>query len=218
MIIPAPARYEEWLEFCFGRFTTASRDDDLWVLTRHDDLGFVANEEEIVQLYTATMLRSGRDLAGLSNLALEYGLSLMFEHHFGETIFQYCNAVSDEELLAIEKLFCDCIDQRNLPIYRGNDPLSHCRLGWAVFDFWDNSILNAFEDVPRQAAILTVMESTLKLSSQGCIQCALHGLGHQRWSDNERVDRIIGRFLAERLDISSELRDYAVECQTGNIL
>lgn len=213
-----PPRYEEWLHHCFGRFSAATQHDDLWQLTREDDSEFSAVPSEIVDLYTATMLRSGQDLVHYSNVTLGYGLSFMFESHFASTIYQYCDRVGAEQLLCIEVLFRDCIEPRKLPIYRGVDLSSYCRLGWVVFDFWDNSALNTFDDRQRQQAIISVMEQCLELGSDGCIQSALHGLGHQHWSDSERVEAIIDRFLSDRLDVNAELAVYAQRCRTGQIL
>ncbi len=215
-----PPRYEEWLNFCFLRFDGATTGDDLWNLYGDDDLVFT--DAEILDLYAATLENCEHDLGQMPDVMLGYGLSIMFEGHFANYVYQLCgNGVDRSKQIAtlrsIEKLFRRVIEPRNLPLYVGESETSKCRLGWAVFDFWDNSVLNTFTDKARIGAIIDVMEGQLKLNSDACIQSGLHGLGHQRWSASQRIESIIDRFLADRADVNPRLRTYALDCRTGCI-
>lgn len=102
-----------------------------------------------------------------------------------------------------------------------NEPENPDRPNFACYMWWDViGIYGGMDDPDRDRindAVLSVMEQTLTLKEESCLESALHGLGHWEHYTPDRVHRIIERFLAERFDISDRLRAYAVRAAEGMV-
>jgi hypothetical protein len=61
------------------------------------------------------------------------------------------------------------------------------------------------------------MEATLAIPHIACQEAALHGLGHWRCAYPERVEAIIGAFLARSRSLSAELEAYAKQARVGRV-
>jgi len=87
--------------------------------------------------------------------------------------------------------------------------------------WWDAICLYGGMDHPDRDrindAVLSVMEQTLTLKEEACLESALHGLGHWGQYTPEHVHQIIERFLVERFDISDRLRAYALQAMRGMV-
>jgi len=108
-----------------------------------------------------------------------------------------------------------------LPIYRDGIEGGSV-LGSACFMLWDLSPLMQLPWRPIcgevEGALLTVLEEALSSNSNGCIQSALHGLGHCDEHQAGSVETIITRFLAAHPSLDPALRDYAIRAKNGAIL
>lgn len=87
-----------------------------------------------------------------------------------------------------------------------------CYMWWDVFPGWPEP------HDPASGECLDVMGRCLTLSHNGCMEGALHGLGHWHGHFPERVESIIDAFLRERKDLRPELIGYALRARHGGVL
>lgn len=75
--------------------------------------------------------------------------------------------------------------------------------------------LNDEEDRRIQDAMFSTLVKVLSLDSETCQGAALHGLGHLRHPETERV---IKEFLKDHRQLTKDQIDYANKCITGDIM
>jgi hypothetical protein len=220
-MIPAPARYEEWLEFCFGQFAAAIPGDTAWSLLGDND--FDASPEEIIELFEATMLRSGTDLVGYSDMTLAIGLQVMFYDGPSSICDSLCSPFHPplahrKAIRSIERLYVDCLDRRGLTMFTGEDIAApNYDLASRVFMLWDMSPLPYRADCKTTITLVEAVAGALSCNSVGCLQSAIHGLGHMSaWGrSRQRLDEFL---LLRGDELPPELRDYAQSARIGDIL
>jgi hypothetical protein len=96
---------------------------------------------------------------------------------------------------------------------KAGDPEDH--LNSACYMWWDNFWYGRNNATNFRDCIVAVMEKTLSLPSELCMEAALHGLGHQARHMPEEVQQIVDQFLTENPEISPELRAYAARARAG---
>ena len=221
MTFPAPARYEEWLEFCFGQFASAKPGDTAWSLLGDND--FDASPEEIIELFEATMLRSGTDLVEYSDMTLAVGLQVIFYPEPSTICDKLCSPLHPplahrKAIRSIGRLYLDCLDRRGLTRFTGKDIAApNFELASCVFMLWDMSPLPNRADCRTTVVLVETLAGALSCNSEGCLQSLVHGLGHMvPWG---RSQHFLDEFLMRRGDeLSDELIEYAKAARTGCIL
>ena len=78
---------------------------------------------------------------------------------------------------------------------------------------WNPLIVND-KDAPVQQTIFETLCSILKLNSRECQKSALHGLGHL---NHPLTEQTIEAYLNEDPIVDGELKEYAINCITGEI-
>jgi hypothetical protein len=88
--------------------------------------------------------------------------------------------------------------------------------------FWDIVPVHGQPSEPEFAdldhSLLAVMTEILSLPSDASRESALHGLGHWQSAYPAEVEQIINSFLAANPTIRPELRLYAEQARSGNVL
>ena len=214
-----PRRYDEFIDFCFTRFETSPDPET------ERPIDFESSHDEIVELFTVTMLRSGTDLTRFSDSSIGHGISVLFcegsnvaDSFLGERASAPAVVPA---ILSIGTFYRACLDRRNLSEYL-RDTVPRNVLGSAVFMLWDLTSLARLTWTGPPAvgdAVMSVLRDTLYLSTAGCVQSGLHGLGHQ-WEFCREAEAvaIIDGFLADRPNLPPGIRDYAMEARKGSVL
>lgn len=228
-----PQRFDEWLATYFEPYGAVSNPWELLEvsgqLTHWLPVFEAGSDEEIVELFTYTMLSSGTELARFSDRQLGNGLRMLVEDHFCDVPFRVRDGDVDEHqkvraISSIQILYSDCLARRVKPNLarsseRGDcDALDHiCFMLWDVSPFGD---WLAYERRPELAqAVLDVLEVALTLDNEAVVMSALHGLGHAVQSQVVPSSRIVGDFIASRQGhFRKPLIDYARAAQTGSVL
>ncbi|MEQ1648030.1 MAG: hypothetical protein ABL898_05530 [Hyphomicrobiaceae bacterium] len=221
---PPPPRYDEWFHFCFGRFENADPAANEWELI--GECEFDADNTTLLNLFEATMSRSGTDLVSVSPKALAMGLRVMFYAEPTTICDRLCramdlNASRTSAITSIARLYLDCIETRDLPFYQ--DDLStapeHYPFAGHVFMLWDMSPLHYRSSSHVRALLLeTLGDALMECRTEGCQQSLLHGLAHFcDFGHSRRVHAIVDGFLKWRTDLSFVVRDYAERAATGHI-
>lgn len=216
-------RYQDWLDFHFGRI---DEESDPWKL----DWDFHDPDRIGISLFTRMLVESGRDLSVYSDRQLAIGLEGILFMSYGllaDSLMTRApsTAAKLDACLAFKALYADCLAIRSPPVLghlgetRGN-PLERI-----TYMLWDASPLIYFARATSETrgAFLSVLESALYLENPACIESALHGLGHVRSAGlgaaplNAELDAIIDRLLLTRRDLPAALREYAIRARNGAI-
>lgn len=208
------ALYEEWIRFLFDRPDTAGLPEWYWDTDLEE---FPATAEQQVLLIGETFERSGTDLLKYSEKQVENGLNYILNNAASNTIMLITQkGVSDDlridTVLKMKYLYRDCFAKRCEPVLSHLDEPDAGPINSICYMLWDTSPLCQWKD-----AVLTVMEDSLYLPNDACIESGLHGLGHRFNQDEERVTQIIDRFLLKAKKIRPELKQYALNARTGYI-
>jgi hypothetical protein len=227
--LPDDLRYEDWVTYVFDHPVTRPQ---WWFCDLDDELpdwNPLARPARTLE-YLTRLFREPSGLIGrFSRAQIDQGLNLIVSSACSNHMF----VLMDTTLPLQDR--CACIDAMRVlyrdlmaPVY-GDD--TECgertddepeRPNFSCFMWWEAIPLSGGMDHPdRDAlndAVLKVFEATLTLKSEACLESVLHGLGHWHSDMPERVSAIVRRFLAERTDISPELRAYSEDAAEGMVL
>ena len=133
-----PARYEEWLEFFFGRFEQDSSDP--WAMNWEFD----AKAPEIADLFVATLERSGTDLHRYSDAQVSIGLQALLFMSFGSVGHVLTGAGPTEEqrlavLRSFRPLYLDCLAHRSPPVLGHLSETQNNPLEFLTYMLWDGN-------------------------------------------------------------------------------
>ena len=216
MLPGAPPRYQEWLDFIFGRFERDAIDP--WAM----DWEFEASPSELADLFIYTMENCGRDLAKFSDAQVATGLNALLFGTLSNIPHNLMDdSVSEAQKLAIlrsfQPLYADLLARRSPPV------LGHCNesngnpLEYITYMLWDVTALTEMRKrSPEQSeALYAVLKNALSLPNEACIESALHGLGHV---PSKEAKSIIDDWLDELPQVRPALLGYARAARTGMIL
>jgi hypothetical protein len=227
---PPPPLFDEWRRCLFQRPPELccifnDRVDDF--LDRTNALHFVGSNPEKLELFIYTMRHLPDVVAGQTDQQIAFGLNHIFNGAFSNLAHDLLAAGHRPERTreAIESIY-DLYE--NFLRHRCSPTLGH-RIGSAAemdlfcYMLWDTSPLAAWSDVRdathKSRPLLTVLERVLYIPHVGCIESALHGLGHVRREPNHDViPQIIDRFLASAPGLAPELRAYALDARSSQVL
>jgi hypothetical protein len=205
--------YKSLISFAFER--EGDLDSWVWDLDLEEPK---MSSEELVTAIQRLCLNSGLDLARFTNLQVAGGLTYIFNNSFSDFSFSLLdeNVAPDlrsKTLLSLSCLFSDCFAVRcTNETSHGLKKSSEDPLNSICYMFWDVSPLsNGGQEV------LQVMENSLYLKNIACVESGLHGLGHRFYYDEQRVEKIIDKFLASDLKIDDGLIEYAKNARKGYV-
>ena len=225
--LPDDLSYQDWVTYVFDHPVHVSHTDLFF--NAMDCREWSPSAQPRALAYLTRLFREPAGLIGrFSRAQIDQGLDYLVDPLFSEHMSVLVNTA-----LPLEDR-CACIDAmavlyRDLmaPVY-GDDTECGGRGGkeperpnFSCFMWWDVISLVGGPDLPdREAitdAVFRVFEATLTLKSEACLESVLHGLGHWHLHNPERVSATVHRFLAERTDISPELRRYAENAAWGGV-
>jgi len=212
----APARYDEWLSYIFGRTT---EDSDPFGM----DWIFKAAPSEVAELMTSTFVHSGRDLTAYSDRQVSIGLQALLFCNFSDLAHVVSGAGNAPHRVEVVKslfpLYRDCLAKRCPPVLGHRSESAGNPLEFLTYMLWDVSPFDvmAHRNKGGTDALIDVLAATLRLPNDACVESALHGLGHFPTQLRPRSERAIDAWLAERPAVRSELLDYARAARMGRI-
>ncbi len=212
-----PERYEEWLDFYFGR--TGDRHA-AWSLY----WGFSAPPALCADLFAATLDRSGSDLDAFTDGEVAVGLDALLFGNLGDMPHKlFGTGVTEPQRLAILRsflpLYRDCLARRSPPVLGHLDEGKGHPLEYPTYMLWDVTPFDAMarKDEARTDVLLGVLDAALRLPNAACVESALHGLGHWSGPTRPRAVATIDGWLASRPEVRPELFHYARAARTGCI-
>lgn len=215
----APARYDEWLDYYFGRYGRDS--DDEWDMDWHFD----AKPQELAHLFIHTLTNCGRDLAPFSDGQVAIGLQALLFSNFSDIPHTLMDGGTTEaaRLVSIGSfvaLYRDLLDRRAPPVLGHLNETQNNPLEYVTYMLWDVSPFDvmAARTEAGGEALLQVLAGALRLRNDACIESALHGLGHLNGALRGRAAAAIGDWLEERPQVRPELLAYARAARSGCIL
>lgn len=213
-----PPRYQEWLEFCFGR--TGDETDPFRM-----DWDFDAPPEELAELFVYTMKHSGSDLIGYSDRQLSIGLQALMFNNFSTLVFELMQPrlgddLRVEAIRSLGALYSKCLEKRSPPVLGCRSESIGNPLEFFTYMLWDVTPLDqlANREGPCRNELLQVWRSALGSSNEACIESALHGLGHASGGMRKRAEAIIDDWIDDGPRVRPELIEYARAARTGCIL
>lgn len=219
-----PTRFEEWLDVFFRPYDGFESPWTRYPPGGEEPPEFSAAGEEIVELFTYTMLASSSELANLSDSQLGNGLDNLLNTNLYDIAHTVRTAKVSEDarcaaISAIKHLYLYCLTQRAPPVLGHlNEEAAGCaRLQYITFMLWDVSPLSC-GSVETWPAILEVMQSALYSPNPAVIESGLHGLGHSVYDAGGPAVAIIDAFVRQRRgQVRDELIQYALQARTGMI-
>ncbi|MGI9408412.1 MAG: hypothetical protein ACR2O4_18700 [Hyphomicrobiaceae bacterium] len=212
---PPPPRYEDWLEFHFARLPEQATTDFLF----EDDGDCWQSEPVETLLLIAEMLRrSGTDLLQFTDAQVGVGLDGIFNASMSDDGHTIIGSAAEPELhtavfLGFWQLYRDCLAQR-APDALGHLDEARGPLANFCYMFWDTSAIGHWQATPGKSsqvdALFRAFEAGLSTGHHGCMESALHGIGHLHSSMEERGRETVERFRqSKRNRIRPELVRYA---------
>jgi hypothetical protein len=219
-----PARYQEWLEFYFGRLQDGQ---DPWQF----EWEFEASPLELADLYTTTFTNSASDLVSFSDWSLSTGLEALLVHNLSNMPFELTKKElgSDKKLAFVRSLgflYRDFLTKRVPPFLGHLNEGAGNRLNSITYMLWDSTPLSGLIAVrdpsSRKSALIEMLREVLLMRNPNpaCLEGVLHGLGHMVHAYvNYRSDVIsaIDDFIANGRMPRAELLQYAIHAKTGMI-
>lgn len=191
--------YDRWISYVFDRRPAANA----WYFAAEP---FDATSVELTHLFIETCRRSGADLRAFNDQQVNEGLSYLFNNACSDVPFALKDAsvalsVRVEAIHSIGALYRDCFEARCTSTLAHLDEPNSSPLNHICYMLWDVSPLVYWEGNPEgpafHAAILELLESTLRSPNVACIESALHGLGHLHLYQAKPVERIVSRWLSD---------------------
>ena len=215
--------FGEWIRFCFDRPVT----NPSWHWASEYDYLDDTSPSTSIEFLTALFSAPAQNLGGFTDAQVNQGLWFLISSSSSPYIEALFSDEVDWEkrrtcIDAIAILFREYFSKRCI------EKLSHSDLdGSLTIESPLNSICYMFWDlIPWHSdradrkvyeRYLDVIESILMEDNTACHESALHGLGHSVGEYPERVERIIDRFLTDRIWIQEDLRQYALKARAGDI-
>ncbi|MBX9927186.1 MAG: hypothetical protein K2Y05_12585 [Hyphomicrobiaceae bacterium] len=226
-----PLLFDDWKRCLLQRPTELCTIHDASVVdftARAQQYQFRATPIETLALFNFTL----RNLSAIAKHSTEpqivYGLNSIFNGSYDNICHDVFRAASTPEsrLEAIQSVYALYADFLSRQCAQVLGHRSETSTGLETFHYmmWDASPLldwaSIQEPTTKTWPFLDMLERVLYLPHDGCIESALHGLGHA--VDSRRRDQpipvIIERFLAVTPGLRPELRAYALAARTGHIL
>ena len=213
-------QYIDWLKFVFDRPATANA----WYFDFDRSDKFDTAPSDLVELVACTFENCGRDLALYSNEQLRYGLSYILENAASDVVYSLMSeevhiALRLRAIASLKHVYSEVFEQRCAPVLGHINEPGDNALNYICYMLWDVSPLSYLERNRDRnifyEAVSDVLEYSLQSSNRACVESGLHGLGHIFSSYPERVEKIIDKFLLDKVNRVPELRQYAEAARKG---
>jgi hypothetical protein len=226
---PPPPLLAEWkrclfqrpLELCSIYNETIDNFGD-----RAAEFTFRASPAQSLALFTFTMRNLSTIVADCSDQQIAFGLNAIFNPCFDNICHDVMREPEHPELRldaiqSIYALYSQFLAQRCAPVlsHRNEQRSSLDLFHYMIWDVSPLSDWGSFQEPKlRTWPFLDVLERVLYLPHDGCIESAMHGLGHSVYRRKDsRIPALIDRFLAATPGLRPELRHYALAARTGMI-
>jgi hypothetical protein len=195
--------YEEWIRFAFDHAPLADPSDSPWHNT--EEYEFVCDPTAVLRYYTRLFHEPLPALSRYSDEQIEQGLWFIACHHLLDIYW-------DEDIPAAMRIECIEAMPSLFQHFFSTKPLNTICFMW-----WDliNHCIEAMPDPQVADAMLCALEQILAMDSDDCQKSALHGLGHLKHNDKERIIR---SYLAQNPELTEEAKAYAEEAIQGKVL
>ncbi len=206
-----------------------------------DEIDWRDSHRIFTEYMTQTFENADEMLWQFSDAQINQGLWYLAMPGLGEYIFDMLRPVEDEShseipwalrgrcLLSFYSLF-ETLFQKRCSLHLSHrlesgsatlldqevSPLNSICYMWYDIVCTRTNIEN-INNLRLQDIFLSVLEKTLTLDSEPCLEGALHGLGHCHIFYPDRVEHIIDQFLTENNRISADLRQYALWAINGQV-
>lgn len=223
-----PPRFDEWLECYFVPYDNVDSPWDRFPPVGDDHPAFRGSDDEIIDLFTYTMLSSGTELKRFSDQQVGVGLDNLLNNHFADV----ANTVRDgatttdkkvAALRSLKVLYSNCLSLRAAPkLGHRDEKTPSAPLNGICYMLWDVTPLSYWPDADQGAlmypVMIEVMEQALQSPNCAVVESGLHGLGHTVYKCKDLAVATIDRFLNERrVNVREELFSYARAARTGMI-
>lgn len=223
-LVPPPL-FAEWKRCLFQRpleLCSIYNENVEGFIDQVERYEFRATRDETLALFTYSLRNMTTFVSDCSPEQIAYGLN----HIFNGTYSNMCHdllasAGKPEQRIdaseAIYALYKDYLANACRPGL-GHRNESETEIETFTYMLWDVSPLSQWIEPKGGSPLLSVLERVLYIPHDGCIESALHGLGHSVYRRQDAViPTIIDRFLAAAPDLRPELRAYALAARTGMI-
>lgn len=229
MPLVRPARFDEWLNIYFAPYDNVASPWDRYPPGGDEQFPeFSGTDDEIVDLFTHTMLASGTELLKFSDAQVGNGLKLLFDNSLSNLVLTVRDGAAGTErkieaLRSIKTLCSDCLTPRAPTVLGHLNEASTCQpLGFITYMLWDVTPLSHWPGKKHGQTmypiIVEVMETALYSSNCAAVESGLHGLGHTVYKCEELAAAAIDKFVKTRRGhVREELIAYAVQARTGMI-
>lgn len=230
-LAPAPPLFDEWKRCLFQRpseLCTIYDDKIDDFIDREAQFNFTAcgaGPDQTCDLFIYTMHNMAAVAEHCSEQQIAFGLNYIFNSSFSNLPFELRAAEPLARRIAaidaIHELYAGFLRRRCQPVL-GHRNESVSRLDSFHYMLWDVTPLTGWcslSDPPRRKwPLLSMLERVLYIPHDGCIESALHGLGHmvdQR--KDHAISSIIEKFIVATPGLRPELRTYALAAREGCI-
>jgi len=208
-------RYQEFLDEIFGVAETVDDVFDAdWIVK--------AKPAVLAEPYIRTFRHSGRDLSRFSDKAVATGLDVLLFSHASSCVTDLSGpnvtvAQKGRIFNAVTALYSDCLRHRSPSVLGHLSETRNNPLEYVTYMLWDVSPLEQLrkQDDRIAMAFHEMLSATLELDHDGCVESALHGLGHYGGPARQTI---IDSYLGRHPNARPELRAYAERAKTGMIL
>ncbi len=204
--------FDEWVKFTFDHPVT----DPAWYWSDSWDEFWDAWSEGFApeqQLRYATQLFQGASVLLIGTYSIEQinqGLTMLLS---GPTDFRIADLIWSRQLSLPVREGCIASMVRLFQSVFSRVVVEHaCFMWWDELREWDHQ---EDRDPRSKEAILTALELILNLPSRDCQMSALHGLGHLRHPDKEKIIR---GYVQRHSELDEEIREYAQAAIEGTVL
>jgi len=187
---------------------------------------FHASPAVSLALFTYTMRNMAAVAQGSSDRQVAFGLNYIFNGTYSNLCHSLITAPEapehrHEAIRSVYDLYAHFLAHRCKPAL-GHLSESKADLDIFLYMLWDVSPLAIWAQIQhpttRAWPFLDVLERVLYIPHDGCIESALHGLGHAVYGSRAKIiPSIIDRFLAATPNLHPQLRSYALAARTGQI-
>lgn len=156
-----------------------------------------------------------------------YGLNYIFNGLYSDTSHTILAAAKSapidriDAIMSIYDLYNGYLRHASSDLL-GSRSESHADLDIFTYMLWDITPLSSWAGVYDKSCnewpLLSALERVLYIPHDGCIESALHGLGHMVYKrQDDAIAGIIKRFLGATPGLRPELKTYAQAAELGRI-
>jgi hypothetical protein len=213
----AKRTFEQWIDGIFDHPVT----EPAWFWGPGTDTCDEEDDDTNVEYLARLFAGSDHILRRFDNAQVDQGLNMIVNNSCSDHAYSIVagHAAWPARRRAIQsiydvyaRLFASRCEEGLGHLDEADNPLNTiCYMWWDVFPA---------RSAPKDEAdeYISVLERSLSLTHQACLEGALHGLGHWHHVLPERVESIVDQFLLKRNDLREELVQYARRARKGAVL